>query len=49
MAIKIERIYPRPGGHEYPVRTSRGYQLVEPPDVGSKNKVSETGILKSFG
>jgi TonB family protein len=41
MSVIIERIHPRPGGNEYPVRTSRGYELVEPPDVGSKNKVED--------
>jgi hypothetical protein len=45
MGIKIERIYPRPKGNEYPVRTSRGYELVEP---GLKNKVENATFVRSL-
>jgi hypothetical protein len=48
MSVKIERVYPRPGGKEYPVRTSRGYELVEPPDVGLKNKVEDATFVQSL-
>jgi hypothetical protein len=27
--VTIERIKPRPGGHEQPVRTARGFELVD--------------------
>ena len=45
MGIKIERIYPRPAGSEYPVRTSRGYELVEP---GFKNKVENSVFVRTL-
>jgi hypothetical protein len=48
MTITIERIRPRPGGKEYPVRTAQGYQLVEPPNVGRKNKVEDTVFVQTL-
>jgi hypothetical protein len=45
MGVKIERIYPRPKGNERPVRTSRGFELVEP---GLKNKVENAWFVQSL-
>lgn len=48
MGIEIERLYPRPGGDENPVRTSQGYELVEPPDVGLKNRVEDATFVSTL-
>jgi hypothetical protein len=42
--IRIERIAPRPGGAEEPVRTSRGYQLADPRH-GSQRHHAENAVF----
>lgn len=48
MAVRIERRKPRRGCHEHPVRTGRGYELVDPPNVGRKNKVEDATFVKTL-
>lgn len=44
-SIRIERLSPRPGGPEYPVKTARGYELVEPGLPPSERTKSENATF----
>jgi hypothetical protein len=48
MSVSILRTHPRPGCQEHPVRTRRGYELVDPPDVGRKNRVEDATFVESL-
>jgi hypothetical protein len=49
MAIRIERLHPRPGcTKEEPARTAQGYQLVQPPYAGLKNRVEDAVFVDTL-
>ena len=48
MPTKIERINPRPGVGETPVKTDRGYELVDRRLSGQKNKVENSTFVRSL-
>ncbi|MGD0184977.1 MAG: hypothetical protein ABSC25_06960 [Roseiarcus sp.] len=45
MTIQIERISPRPGGREHPIKDLRGYQLSGP---GNGNTVGKATFVQSL-
>ena len=48
MPVKIERIHPRAGVIEKPVKTERGFELVDRRIVGQKNKVENSTFVRSI-
>lgn len=48
MAIKIERLHPRPGGQEEPVLTAKGYELAAPGLGKNRNKADNATYVRSL-
>jgi hypothetical protein len=48
MPVKIERIHSRSGVFEKPVKTDRGYELVDRRITGKKNKVENSTFVRSL-
>lgn len=48
MPIKIERIRPRPGRQEEPIRTDRGYELARPGLGERRNQIGSATFVKTL-
>jgi hypothetical protein len=48
MAVTIERINPRPGANEAPIKTERGFELVDRRISTQRNKVENATFVRSI-